>query len=311
MKTIIAILLNVTVIFAANYSDYFDLRINNVYIYQCYVWSATPPYSCTSNYRMKITITDTVSYDGKKYSQYSRQVILIQGNCNLETFMFPFNIGSYNLIRLDTLSGKIYYYNPGNGCVYSPNETMIDSLSSLLNDTVKINCVPIQYSYYCIDTTGRRKYRDGSNYARREYIQGIGLYNNYRYMLMSGTQKVNEQLLLGNVINGVVYGDTTFYVTVGLNQINTEFPVKIELSQNYPNPFNPVTQIGFRIAESGLVKLTIYDALGKEVAVLVDQQLQPGTYEADWDASSFPSGVYYYKLESGSYSETKRMVLLK
>ena len=84
---------------------------------------------------------------------------------------------------------------------------------------------------------------------------------------------------------------------VGIKNISNEIPQSFSLSQNYPNPFNPVTHFGFRIAEFGLVKLTVYDALGKEVQVLVNEQLQPGSYEADWDASAYPSGVYYYKLE--------------
>ncbi len=112
-------------------------------------------------------------------------------------------------------------------------------------------------------------------------------------------------------------GITKFNVFVeGINQISAEIPIESSLSQNYPNPFNPVTHFGFRIAEFGLVKLTIYDALGKVVHALVNQQLQPGIYEADWDASAYPSGVYYYKLavktsQRDVFTETKKMVLIK
>ena len=88
------------------------------------------------------------------------------------------------------------------------------------------------------------------------------------------------------------------------------------LYQNYPNPFNPSTKIRFAIPPAGngrdhFVKVIIYDIIGREVTTLVNEQLQPGSYEADWDASQFSSGVYYYKLISGEYSETKKMVLLK
>ena len=105
---------------------------------------------------------------------------------------------------------------------------------------------------------------------------------------------------------------------MGIHQINSEIAGEFSLSQNYPNPFNPTTQIGFKVAESGLVRLTVFDMLGKEVDVLVNEELQPGSYEADWNASSYPSGVYYYKLEfrqagstTGSFAETKKMVLIK
>lgn len=100
-----------------------------------------------------------------------------------------------------------------------------------------------------------------------------------------------------------------------VNNLNTEIPSKFSLSQNYPNPFNPVTKIRFGIpALSGLsndVKLVIYDALGKEVVVLVNEKLTPGNYETSWDAAAYPSGVYYYKLVSGSFSEVRKMVLVK
>ncbi|MBE2226385.1 MAG: choice-of-anchor B family protein [Ignavibacteria bacterium] len=85
------------------------------------------------------------------------------------------------------------------------------------------------------------------------------------------------------------------------------------LHQNFPNPFNPVTKIKFGISGTSAEQtlLTVFDIIGRRVAVLVNGKLQPGTYEADWDASAYPSGVYYYKLESGSFSETKKMVLIK
>jgi len=83
------------------------------------------------------------------------------------------------------------------------------------------------------------------------------------------------------------------------------------LSQNYPNPFNPVTNIKFDIPKSGLVKITVYDLLGREVATLVNEQMQPGSYNVDWDASNYPSGVYFYKLETEKFSESKKMVLVK
>lgn len=98
---------------------------------------------------------------------------------------------------------------------------------------------------------------------------------------------------------------------LGLTNISNELADQFSLSQNYPNPFNPATNIKFQIPKSGLVKLTIFDALGKEVQTLVNQQLSHGTYSADFDGSNLPSGVYYYRIEAGSFTETKKMVLLK
>ncbi|RPI17454.1 MAG: T9SS C-terminal target domain-containing protein, partial [Ignavibacteriae bacterium] len=73
----------------------------------------------------------------------------------------------------------------------------------------------------------------------------------------------------------------------------------------------PKTIINFQLPMSNFVKLIVYDVLGKEVAVLVNEQLKHGTYEVEWNASNYPSGVYFYKIVAGDYSETKRMALVK
>jgi hypothetical protein len=83
------------------------------------------------------------------------------------------------------------------------------------------------------------------------------------------------------------------------------------LFQNYPNPFNPATSIKFSIPKSSNVKLVVYDITGKELELLVNEQLKAGTYQTNWNALNYPSGVYFYRLTAGEYSETKRMVLVK
>jgi hypothetical protein len=94
-------------------------------------------------------------------------------------------------------------------------------------------------------------------------------------------------------------------------------PNSFNLSQNYPNPFNPVTKIKFslpalKLREAGVpVKLIIYDILGREIATIVNEQLKPGSYEIEWDGSQYSSGIYLYKLISGDFTESKKMVLIK
>ncbi|MGH2574269.1 MAG: T9SS type A sorting domain-containing protein, partial [Ignavibacteria bacterium] len=97
----------------------------------------------------------------------------------------------------------------------------------------------------------------------------------------------------------------------GIKKINNELPQVFKLYQNYPNPFNPKTIINFQLPMFNYVKLIIYDALGREVKTLVNEELRPGTYEVDWDAGKYPSGVYFYRIEAGDYKETKKMVLVK
>jgi len=93
--------------------------------------------------------------------------------------------------------------------------------------------------------------------------------------------------------------------------INTGVPATYELSQNYPNPFNPSTEIEFKVAKAGMTTLKVYDVVGREVATLVSQMMNPGTFRAKFDASRLASGMYIYTLTSGDARITKKMMLLK
>ena len=91
-------------------------------------------------------------------------------------------------------------------------------------------------------------------------------------------------------------------------------PTAFALRQNYPNPFNPTTTIAYDIPAAGaghLVTLKVYDLVGREVATLVEEQQEPGRYEAKFDASRLAGGVYFYRIQAGSYTETKKLLLLK
>jgi hypothetical protein len=88
-------------------------------------------------------------------------------------------------------------------------------------------------------------------------------------------------------------------------------PTKYELRQNYPNPFNPVTTISYHLPLSSHVILKVFDILGREVATLVNARKEAGQYSIRWDASAMPSGMYFYYLQSGNYSKTNNMVLIK
>ncbi len=86
---------------------------------------------------------------------------------------------------------------------------------------------------------------------------------------------------------------------------------KYSLSQNYPNPFNPTTKISFSIPTNGFVTMKIFDVAGKEVMTLVNKSMTVGSYSVDFNGASLSSGVYFYRLESGNFVETKKMMLVK
>lgn len=97
---------------------------------------------------------------------------------------------------------------------------------------------------------------------------------------------------------------------VGIKQ-ETILSGDFTLEQNYPNPFNPFTNFGFRISDFGFVTLKVFDALGNEIAVLVNEYKSPGSYEMRFDGPALSSGIYFYKLEAGNFIDVKKMILLR
>jgi len=98
---------------------------------------------------------------------------------------------------------------------------------------------------------------------------------------------------------------------VGIREEGSGIPEKYNLHQNYPNPFNPSTTIRYEIPKSGLVTVKVYNVLGKEIETLINENQTSGVYRLNWNASDYPSGIYFYKIESGEFSKVMKMVLLK
>ncbi len=119
----------------------------------------------------------------------------------------------------------------------------------------------------------------------------------------------------GTDLNGKIFKTTNGGgEPIGFEPVYSNIPESYLLHQNYPNPFNPVTKINFEIPvniANASVSLIIYDITGKIVSVLVDEELQPGKYEIEWNAGNFTSGVYFYTLRSSNFKETKKMLMIK
>jgi len=110
---------------------------------------------------------------------------------------------------------------------------------------------------------------------------------------------------------GTILRTTTGGVVSVQQDPQADLPLHSSLSQNFPNPFNPSTTIKFQISSSKYVTLKVYAVLGQEVATLVNEELRPGSYKVTWDARAFPSGVYFYRIVVGSFTETRKLVLLR
>ncbi|HEY3249978.1 MAG TPA: DUF2341 domain-containing protein [Ignavibacteria bacterium] len=152
--------------------------------------------------------------------------------------------------------------------------------------------------------------RDSVPANSTQYIDN-GLTQNTQYCY-----RVYAKNCMGNSANSNQICATTFFT--GISHTSSEIPKVYNLYQNFPNPFNPVTNIKFDIPKNSYVRLVIYDALGREVTKLIDQHLQASAYSIDWNATSYASGIYFYKIEArqdgsstGDYIKEMKMVLVK
>ncbi len=216
-------------------------------------------------------------------------------------------------LRIDSTTQKIFIYQKDNSGNWA--ETLYEDLSADINDTV---CTDYSLPDLCQYVSGinnfnnwgfntfKKTYRNGISgfVIQHSLVKDIGFYS-------SGMGDLNgtSEILKAFRINGISYGDT---LLLGIkDKPESNLINDFQLSQNYPNPFNPATKIGFRIAEFGFVSLKVYDVLGREVATLVNEEKKPGTYEVNFNASNFSSGIYFYRIKTGSFIQTKKILLLK
>jgi hypothetical protein len=177
-----------------------------------------------------------------------------------------------------------------------------------------IDNIPVNYQY--IATYDDYTPDDTASFIDNNLFNGVRIYcgNNpsfsndihYRYRIVA-VDKYNYESVPSDFVyikGHPIQPDNFIYS-------NTETPIYFSLAQNYPNPFNPNTIIKYSVPKAVNVKLTVYDILGKEVAVLVNETKQPGFYEAEFNASGLATGVYFYKIEAGKFNSVKKMILVK
>jgi hypothetical protein len=289
---------------------WFPLTVGNIWVYNQYWfdenWPGPPNVTFAGTKNMVVT-KDTL-IENKKYFIVENEYISFE--------VFPPRM----FLRVDSLTGFVYrYWEELNG------EFIFHNLNAEVGDTIFFP----PYSsnpYYILDDEQPINYLGIDTYERRywEYlpcscyhtlIRGFGLARTY-FNEFGGS----ESILKGCVINGVLYGDTTFVVDV--EDERNSIPTEYKLEQNYPNPFNPSTTIKYSIpnlisteGRNLFVNLKVYDVLGKEVAILVNEEKPAGSYEVEFNPSSSiknpASGIYFYQLKAGGFVETKKMVLIR
>ena len=144
-------------------------------------------------------------------------------------------------------------------------------------------------------------------------VPATGGWQNWQYLtasniyLSAGTHKFQTRFFFG----GYNFSYLDFVLIATDVDDETNNPISFMLEQNYPNPFNPNTVISYSVPEQSNVKLSVYDVLGNEVKTLVNENKNPGKYYVEFDGKDLSSGVYYYNIQVGNYSDVKKMILMK
>jgi len=231
---------------------------------------------------------------------------------DLEYFEFsnPLPFGNYHPKFVREEETKIYFFDEGDS---------IDCFAfrfDLPRDTFYLNCKNNQtfitevidsIYFWGVSTVNQRHWIGWEH--QYSFFDKIGIYEYDKYWVL--TEDYYD--LSGCIISDTTYGE----LLVSVANINQN-PTNFNLSQNYPNPFNPTTTIKYQIPDlpagrQGLsfVTLKVHDVLGNKVAALINEEKPAGSYEVDFDASGLTSGVYFYRLQTGEFVETKKMILLR
>jgi hypothetical protein len=209
---------------------------------------------------------------------------------------------------LVTLGNNIFAGTGDSGVYVSSNNGASWSQTALNNKTVRSfaaldNNIFVGTDNYPINPGGiYLSTNNGMNWIQKN--QGFNTVS-----LVSALLIANNYIFAGDRDNSV--WRRSYAEIIGINKISSEVPSSYSLSQNYPNPFNPSTKIRYDLPKNGFVKLVVYDMLGQEVAKLVNETLKPGTFETTFDGSQRASGVYFARLEAGSYKHIIKMLMIK
>ena len=243
---------------------------------------------------------------GQPPTYFSFKVIgdTLMTNGKLYSIFEPYDMFYERYIRSDSLS--IYYWDAENDSEkvifnFNADSNYVINFANynniFLSNSFKITLFGELTNYYSFSLDGlvlgeikisdKFGYEHYSDYGDNSSVIGV------------------EWSLKGCLISDTLFGETTNI------DLDKESLYHFELAQNYPNPFNPVTKLNIVIPHEDEIKLSIYNSLGQLIEVIAEESLSAGKYSFYWNASNYPSGIYYYRLETSKYFETKKCVLLK
>jgi len=273
-----------------NAGIYFSSNLGTNWIRRSGTLSSVQDFASASNYVFACTFTQGIfvtSNSGLNWNSCNNNLTNLSTRC--------LNYYDNMLLAGTTLGGAFYSIDYGANWI---NLNLYNLTNSTVNDIISINGTII---------AGTSK--DGIFYTTNQGLNwsniNQGLDNFDIYTLCFD----NQYLYAGSYGRSVWRRPLSQLVYI--SHLNNKIPFSFSLLQNYPNPFNPSTVIRFQLSVVGNILLKLYDVRGREIQTLVNERLQPGTYEVSFDGSQLTSGVYFYKIMTDSYSETKRMIMIK
>lgn len=272
--------------------DYYPLHIGNYWEYS-YSSKTKDPKDTIPKLRYKEIVGDTVISNNKYYLMVESNLISVirrvQPIC----------------IRIDSVTGNVYQYDHREFKDYK-----VENLFTRIGEEI-IPCINYVTDYekelfnkkvivkkretICISSNDEYGW---------ELAEGLGEIRRKHVDVFSYGWYENNDLIYAK-INGVEYGTRTKV------EESEQLPIHFNLFQNYPNPFNPITIIKYSLLERALVSLKIYDALGREISILVTEEKNPGYHQVEFKGDHLSSGIYYYSLRAGKNVQTKKLLLLK
>ncbi len=269
---------------------YYPLNTGDIFVYIDCRWFIGEPMPC--GYIIKRVLEDTVLNDGYSYKKIK-----------------------YELTDLpDLYPDYAYERKDKDGNIYESNglKTGLKLKSTFcLGDTFYSNIFYENYNepWY----VWQKSASDSAGFVDYQMVTGnqsgeVWLFNKLGVLGYGSNTLERGGELLGAIINGELWGDTST-VTTGVDENN--IINNYGLSQNYPNPFNPTTQINYSLQESNFVNLKVYNSIGELVSTLINEEKPAGSYSVSFNASGLPSGVYFYRITSGSFNQTRKMILLR
>jgi len=292
--------------------------------HSCNFINAQTGWICSSLGRVLKTSNGGINWDTSFADNILRDIQFLNPQtgwvCGDGGTLFKSTNGGVNWMQWQTLTGSnldLHFINPDTGWLVGEQSNYVfKTTNGGINwDTIaQLPGGSLQYSY-CIYFTGPDigyiggtftrlfKSLNGGNSWGRDVIDNLGFINNFSFL----NDTVGWAVAGGTIIHTINGGSI-----VKVEQISTQMPSVFELFQNYPNPFNPSTQINFALPQNSFVTVKVYNAIGEEVARLVNNEFKSaGNYSVSFDGSNFGSGIYFYSIEAGQFKETKKMVLIK